>query len=345
LIKNHETLKYVATVPTNIALIKYWGKANPKEQWPANDSLSMTLSLYTETEASLLPLTAKDHTFIFAGQQLERESGFAKKIFSHLDFLSKLTNNERKLSISSQNFFPTGCGIASSASGLAALTVAALACWSQSQSLEALAHNSYDLSALSSLARLGSGSACRSLWGGFVLWEKNLSPQQQKASMVYPSQHWSTLCDTVVIFSQEEKSVSSSVGHLQADTSPLFLPRLAAIPDRLHAVQKALQDKNLHALGPVIEEEALDMHAVMMTATPPAVYFTKKVSEFLAWVRNKRREGLFPGYFTMDAGPNVHVLHEWEHRENIWAMLKAFDPSLIYLPAQMGEGVRLTCKP
>ncbi|MBP6219213.1 MAG: diphosphomevalonate decarboxylase [Oligoflexales bacterium] len=331
---------YTAWVPTNIALIKYWGKQNEALQIPWNDSLSMSLSLGTKTSARVRK--NKEHTFFFAGQErkLPQDEAFLAKPLKHLQYLAQSFGFKEKLEIHSENTFPAACGIASSASGLGALTLAAMACWLQVEDQSEL-EKQCSLEQLAQLSRLGSGSSCRSFWGGFVHWAVEEDKKSCKISQVLPAEHWPSLCDSVVLFSTEEKKISSSLGHKNVLTSPLFLPRLERIPDRLSLLLQALSNKNLDQLGPVIEDEALEMHAVMMTASPALFYWGEQVSRFLAYLRRKRRESQLPVYFTMDAGPNVHLIHEKSEQDTILKWVKEYDPTLQILSAEIGQGPSL----
>ncbi len=313
---------YKVRVPTNIAFLKYWGKSNTQEQWPANDSLSMTLDLCTETLASLHALPEKNGTLSFHSlQELSETPHFLHKGLLHLQFLAKEFAFDKKLYLQTYNEFPSSCGIASSASGLASLTLAALCCWTESSSFEELEEKGFSRERIAHLSRLGSGSACRSLWGGFVLWQRGEKAQDQKVGPL--AQTWA-LRDCVVILSDEEKSVSSTEGHRYASTSPLFEKRLIGIPERLRNMKEAIEEKNLEKLGPLLEEEALNMHEVMASSTPSCVYMTNTTFDFLEYLVTSRREFGIPMYFTLDAGPNVHVIYEEATRERVEKVLEEY---------------------
>lgn len=294
-----------ATVPSNIALIKYWGKRDGHAQWPANDSLSMTLdAAHTLTTATLAAHRTADELYV---DDRLVASGSDHKALNYLTTLRRDLGFSASLTIHSRNSFPADCGIASSASGLAALTTAAIAAWTGAQSFRDLDAAGFDRAALATLARLGSGSACRSLHGGYVLWEAGSSPLDQRVSVAEAAGVFD-LADVIVILSRDKKAVPSTVAHKAAWSSPFFAPRLAGLPDRLANVKKALRLQDFTGLGQLIETEALEMHAVMMTASPASTYMLPRTSEFFAWLRTARRRGDFEAYFTLDAGPNPHVL-------------------------------------
>lgn len=331
---------YTATAPSNIAFLKYWGKEDEAEQWPANDSLSMTLDkLCSVTQAQLI--SAPDHVVHLDDEPIGREHRKGHKIFRHLDFLSEHFSQKSKLSINSRNSFPTGCGIASSASGMAALTIAALAAWFDIENLDAFAESSISPETLANLSRLGSGSAGRSLFEGIVHWRKGTSPQTQEILTVFSRQHWA-LMDTVVIFSSQEKTVGSTDAHRAAWTSPLFKPRLAGLPNRCAQMMEAIAEKDMSRLGPLLEVETLEMHGVIMSARPAVHYFGEQTSNFLAWIRDRREAINLPVYFTLDAGANVHLIHEQKNHAELMSLLKQYPNIGETLSDHIGGGAFLS---
>jgi diphosphomevalonate decarboxylase len=190
-------------------------------------------------------------------------------------------------------------GIASSASGFAALTTAAC---------HALGLN-LDATRLSAIARRGSGSASRSLFGGFVEWERGHDDASSVAHQLHPADHWD-LYDVVAVVSGAEKAVSSEQGHQLAGSSPLNRGRVAGVDHALAEVRAALKDRDLHRLGPVIEQDALAMHAVMMTSSPSLLYWQPGTLEIIHAIRQWREQEGLAAYFTIDAGPNIHVICE-----------------------------------
>lgn len=327
---------YRVGAPSNIAFLKYWGKKDPLLQWPANDSLSMSLNQLASRTSAFVH-DADDHSFQFQGEALPRSHASFSKVYKHLDSLATHYGFSEKLSISSGNSFPTGAGIASSASGLAALTLAAMACWTHSGSFAELEAKGYSREHLAHLARLGSGSAGRSLFGGYVQWQAGSHADKQRILPLYPADHW-PLHDTVLLFSHSEKSKSSTAAHADAWTSLLFRPRIAGAPERMQAMLKALHARQISELGPLLETEALDMHAVMLTARPPQYYLTEESVACLAAFRRARQEGRFEAYFTIDAGPNIHVIHEASASSALNGWLAESFPTLQLLHDRVGEG-------
>lgn len=229
------------------------------------------------------------------GRMLEGEAG--ARLVRHLDRIRALASTDQRAYVSSCNNFPMASGIASSASGFAALTVAA--CLALSLDLDA--------TQLSALARLGSGSAARSLFGGYVQWDRGHDHKTSVACMLFPPEHWQ-LYDLVAIVSSAEKKVSSEGGHRFAATSPLNLARVEHVKRLLPVVQKAIAERDLAKLGDAVEWDALAMHAVMQTGRPSLLYWQPATLEVLQAVRRWRVEEAINAYFTIDAGPNVHVL-------------------------------------
>lgn len=331
---------YRASAPSNIAFLKYWGKRPGGRQWPANNSLSMTLSkARSHTDAHVI--ANSDHTVRLSQNAVDRSSASGKKIFQHLDFLADRFGFSEKLAIETHNTFPTGCGIASSASGLAALTIAALAAWTQSESFTQLADKTFDLETIAHLSRLGSGSAGRSVFGGYVHWQAGDDAESQKINAVFSEKHWA-LSDVIVIVSDEEKKVSSSEGHTYAWSSPLFTARLSGLAEREAAMLQALKRRDIYALGPLLEQDALEMHSIMVSMTPPVCYLTSKSNELITWVRQLRATQNIPVYFTIDAGPNLHLICETAEVPRLLKHLEEVVPADQILVDGVGEGPTLS---
>jgi len=242
-------MKATAIAPANIAFIKYWGRKDAKLRLPYNPSVSMNLSACTTTTTvEFLPEFKQDSV----------SEGFdTKRILAHIDMLRARADVMLRVKISTKNSFPASAGIASSASGFAALTVAGAAalglkCTEQE---------------LTGLARLGSGSACRSIPDGFVKWDG------EYAYSLYPPEYWD-IWDILVIVNTHTKKISSSEGHARVTTSPWFKQRLATVPERILRFEEALKTKNFQLFGNIIEEDCLDMHHVMQTQNPPLLYWS-----------------------------------------------------------------------
>ncbi len=318
--------KATAVSCANIAFIKYWGNRDEKLRLPANPSLSMNLAgLETATTVEFAP-GLQDDEVIIGG---EAQAGAAKaRVSAHLDHIRARAGLTIQARVESRNNFPAGAGIASSASAFAALTVAGAAA-------AGLTLTERELSAL---ARLGSGSAARSIPAGFVEWQVGDAPEESFAFFIAPPDHWA-LRDVIAVISKAHKAVGSTGGHALAGTSPLQAARVASAPERLRACREALLARDFAALAEVVEADSNLMHAVMMTSTPPLYYWEPATLGVMKAVRAWRTEGL-PACFTIDAGPNVHCLCPAEAAPEVERRLRALGVSEI-LTAGPGGGARL----
>jgi diphosphomevalonate decarboxylase len=317
--------KATAVANPNIAFVKYWGKAHEDLNLPANPSLSMNLAaLTTVTTVEFrrdLPadlVTVDDRPL--AGAALAR-------VLAHLDRVRALAGIDHRAWVASRNDFPAGTGLASSASAFAALSLAATRA----------AGLLLEEAALSRLARLGSGSACRSVPGGFSVWEGD-DDETSFARQVAPAEHWD-LADVVAIVSREHKPVGSHDGHALAPGSPFYAARLAAVPGWLAAVRRGIRERNLELLGPAAEADAMAIHSVMLTSQPPLLYWEAGTLTVLKALQAWRREGL-EVYSTMDAGPNVHCLCLAARAAEVEDRLRRLGVPEIVVSGP-GQGVRL----
>ena len=318
--------KATAVANPNIAFVKYWGKADEALNLPANPSLSMNLAgLTTVTTVAFRAGQTSDMVTI-DGQSAAGEA--RERVVAHLDRVRALAGIGERAWVASRSDFPAGTGLASSSSAFAALSLAA----SRAAGL------ALDEPALSRLARLASGSACRSVPAGFSLWQGDTDRDSYARQVASPS-HWA-LYDVVAVVSREHKAVGSHAGHALASTSPLHRARLDAVPGLLPAVRAAIEDRDLAALGGAAERDALAMHSVMMTSQPSLLYWLPPTLAVMQALRAWRQEGL-AAYFTLDAGPNVHCLCEARDAgvlsERIWNLPGVLD----VLVSGPGEGVRL----
>lgn len=257
----------------------------------------MTLSdLRTRTE--VIRDEALENDSIFLGDS-PAPIAFANRASRFLDLIRELAGVEDALRVTTENNFPTGAGLASSASGFAALALAA----SRAFELE------LSPSALSRIARVGSGSASRSLFGGFVEWHRGVEEDGSDsfAEPIAPEDHWDVRM-LVVITSDAEKTHSSTDGmNLTKETSPYFDAWVDGSARGLEAMRDAVLARDLTRVGELMEASCLQMHAVMMSATPGLLYWNAATVELIHAVRQLRGEGV-EAYFTIDAGPQVKIL-------------------------------------
>ena len=344
--ENETTVRAIA--PSNIALIKYWGKSDATLNWPANDSISMTLSrARTITSATIRSNAPSENCHRLSFRTSATKSIAVRDQEKTTRFLEWLRleikpygSAEGALDLLTYNSFPSSCGIASSASGFAALTVAATAAWTGTKNFADLHDLGISRAHLSDWARRGSGSACRSIHGGFVQWERGHSPNTQKINPVFSEEHW-PLADLIVLIDRGAKSTSSTEGHARAFTSPLMNVRLSGLGERLKNCAQAIEARDLERLGTIIEAESIEMHAVMMTSNPRTDYFGSATIDFISWLRKSRAKGEFSAWFTLDAGPNPHVLCRPEDAAAIKAIILKKFPSSSVIHDQTGSGALL----
>lgn len=287
-------MQATALAHPNIAFIKYWGLEDEERRIPANDSISMNIGcLSTHTTVTYDP-QLKEDTLILNG---ERASGQGlARVQTFMNRIRQMAGETLYAHVESENNFPIGAGVASSASGFAALALAGTAALG------------LDLSekALSSLARFGSGSACRSIPGGFVEWRTDRETGVSYAVSIAPSDHWK-LMDCIAILSEQHKPVGSEAGMRLAGSSPLQEARVRDSQRRLDLCRKAILDRDFTTLAMVTELDSNMMHAIMMTAVPPLFYWQPQSLAIMKAVKLWQKEGL-PVTYTLDAGPNVHVI-------------------------------------
>jgi diphosphomevalonate decarboxylase len=320
--------KATAVAGANIALLKYWGRTDARLNLPANGSISLTLdNLITRTTVEFDAASKGDSLTLDAtaqtGEVLARVTRF-------LDHVRKRTGRKESARVASVNAFPAGAGLASSASAFAALAAASF----EAAGTKASARE------LSTFARLGSGSGSRSVFGGYVEWLPGDRHEDSYARQIAPPEHLA-LHDVACIFSGEKKKVGSLEGHELADRSPIHATRLAWVNDALPRMKEAILKKDLKSIGDLAERDALFMHSVMMTSDPSVLYWTGDTVRGIHDVRGWREEGI-PVWFTIDAGPNLHLLTPPEHAPEIvsrarktWGLSKER-----VIDSGPGEGVR-----
>ena len=313
-----------ARAHTNIALIKYWGKADEALIIPMNNSLSVTLDrFYTETRVTFDETLTEDQLILNGEAVNAKESA---KIQRYMEMIRKEAGISEHALIESENFVPTAAGLASSASAYAALAGACN---------EALQLGLSDKD-LSRLARRGSGSASRSIYGGFAEWEKGNDDETSFAHRVEADGWENELAMVFVVINNKSKKVSSRSGmSLTRDTSRFYQYWLDNVEPDLKETKEAIAQKDFKRMGEVIEANGLRMHATNLGAQPPFTYLVPESYDAMRIVHECREAGL-PCYFTMDAGPNVKVLIEKKNQQAIVdKFLQEFDQSQqVTLPNQ-----------
>ncbi|HLR55006.1 MAG TPA: diphosphomevalonate decarboxylase [Pseudogracilibacillus sp.] len=322
-------MRAAAKAHTNIALIKYWGKRNESLILPTNNSLSVTLDgLYTKTDVDFDPALTED-TFYLNEEPIKGEA--YNRVTQYLDKLRSMAGySELYATITSTNKVPTAAGFASSASGFAALAAAA-------QKALGLNLNNQELS---KITRQGSGSACRSIYGGFVEWEKGTleDGSDSYAVPVTPKDHWDIRIAAVVLTAQE-KDVSSRVGMKRTvDTSVFYKGWLESLSTDLEEIKQGIKMKDFEKVGAIAEANCLKMHATTLGANPPFTYWTDATMAAMQTVQQLRKEGI-PAYFTIDAGPNVKVLYLPENEQEVLRKLRAARDVEEVIVSKVGGGV------
>ena len=315
----------------NIAFIKYWGNCEPDTRVPANGSISMNLAgLESRTTVTFDESLAGDELML---QGEPPPAAALARVGQFLDVVRRLAGIDAYANVVSENNFPMGVGIASSASAFAALALA-------SSRAAGLALSEIELSRL---ARLGSGSACRSVPGGFVEWQVAGCEEDSAAVSIASPEHWE-LVDNVAIVDREHKRVGSTEGHTMAHTSPLQRARVDDAPRRLDICRRAILERDFEALAEIVELDSSMMHAVIMTSDPPLMYWNPVTLDIMRQVSAWRGEGL-PVCYTIDAGPNVHVITLAESSNAVQARLRQIPGVLEVITAHPGGPARLLPTP
>jgi diphosphomevalonate decarboxylase len=311
-----------AVAHPNIALIKYWGNANSDLRIPINGSISLTLDgLETDTLVAFRADLAQDEVWVDA----QRASSSAQaRVVRVLDHVRVLAGLDAFAHVESRNSFPPGAGLASSASAFAALAFAATAA----------AGLALEPEALSRVARLGSGSACRSVWGGYVEWLAGSDHAGSYSLQMAPAEHWD-LRDVVAIMSRQPKAVGSSEGHDRAGSSPLQPARVADAPRRLAVCRRAILARDFESLAVLVEQDSDLMHAVMATSSPPLDYSLPSTMALRLAVTAWRAAGV-PVAYTQDAGPNLHLLCLPEAVDTVIERVGSFEGVVDTLHARPG---------
>ena len=344
--------------PSNIALIKYWGKL--KNQIPQNPSLSFTLDrckTITTLEFSRKHEVDQFEFEVYLDGELKQDfkpkiQSFFERIDKYLPFLKQY-----RFVIRTENTFPHSSGIASSASGMSALALCLVSLERQllkSDVIVGAIEESFDANYFrkkaSFLARLGSGSACRSIEGDVIVWGKteSIDASSNLYGIIYPypvHDNFHEYQDTILLVDKGEKQVSSTVGHNLMHEHPFAHNRFEQANENIKKIKEILKSGNLKAFNALVESEALTLHAMMMTSNPYFVLMKPNTLEIInrIWAFRKKT-GLHP-CFTLDAGANVHLLYPKNEREEI---LKFIQRELVgycqnghYIFDQIGFGSKL----
>jgi diphosphomevalonate decarboxylase len=304
----------------NIALIKYWGKRDEELILPDNDSLSITLDLndmHSFTTVSTSSSMTCD-TFYFDGIQQTKLSGRMQKVLNEVRRRSKKDNQIKFVEIRSRNTFPASSGLASSASAYASLAIALTNLFNLDDSQSTTAY----------LARIGSGSAVRSIYGGFVRWS---SEGECLSSCVYPAEHWPELRIIILIFNSSKKPVSSTDAMQRTrETSTLFQARLSTVNKKIEKLTEAIKIKDFNTFAEIVMKDSSQFHAVCMDTYPPVIYLNEQSKHLIDLVHvYNQMDGnhQIKVAYTFDAGPNPFCFVREEHVEEFLRLLNNFYPA------------------
>ncbi len=320
-------LTATAIAHPNIALIKYWGNRDETLNLPSNGSISINLgSLETRTTVTFDPTLHLDTLTI---NQLPASRDAVQRVSNVLNRIRQLAGISAHAQVESELNFPMGTGIASSAAGFAALAMAATHA----------AGLSLSEMEISCLARLGSGSACRSVPGGFVEWLPGTSDETSYAVTIAQPEAWD-LQDVIVVLQNQPKQVGSREGHALANTSPLQAARIADAPRRLEICRQAILQRDFAQLADIIELDSNMMHAVMKTSSPPLHYATASTNAIIQAVPEWRATGIQVA-FTLDAGPNVHLICTPQDVDRVKSLVLEVTKPVDILVSGMGGPARI----
>ena len=333
-----EVIKAAYSSPSNIAIVKYWGKFG--EQFPLNPSLSFTLEKsLTEMSIERTSSKALEIEFYFEDKKNEK---FEQKIIKKLDrFALQLPwIKESKFIIHSRNTFPHSTGIASSASSMSALAMCLVEIDRVINKKDEL-----NLELASHLSRIGSGSASRSVFPRAAIWGKTLAhPSSDYHATPFQfelGQDFKNLQDSILIVSDEEKIVSSTAGHELMNSHPHKESRIAFANANLDKLITILKEGDFSAFAEIAEHEALDLHAMMMTSSPSFILLSPKSLSIVQEIRKFRSRENVKITFTIDAGPNIHLLYPLSEKEKVIPFINKLKQDDLFLDViydQIGKG-------
>jgi diphosphomevalonate decarboxylase len=314
-----ESASFEWSAPSNIALVKYWGKK--ESQIPANPSISFTLNnCKTITKLEVVKKSEKnDFSFdlLFEGKPKEDFKPKIQKFFERIELYCPFLK-EYHFKIDTQNTFPHSSGIASSASGMAALAINIM---SLEKAINPSISDDYFYAKASFLARLGSGSACRSIKGEVVVWGNHaeISGSSDLFGVEFKAihQNFKNYQDTILLVDKGEKQVSSTVGHDLMHNHPFAERRFNQAHENLSKIKAILTNGNIEEFIKIVESEALTLHAMMMTSMPYFILMKPNTLEIINKIWKYRNETQIPVCFTLDAGANVHVLYPENAKEKV----------------------------
>lgn len=320
-------LKRVTVIaPSNIAIIKYWGKrGDEKLNLPLNSSLSITLD---EQLSVITRISLHDKDEIIINNRVLSENEMREYAGRVIQKFRSIASKDFHVKVESNAKFPINAGLASSAAGIAALTFG----------LNELLELNLPLKELSKIARLGSGSACRSMFGGFVIWERGVRDDGEDSYcyQLFPKDYWKELVDIIVIVSEEEKKVSSRRGMMRSvETSELMECRLKFVEKTFNEVIDAIRNKDEKKFYYYIMRHSNSMHAVILDSWPSFFYLNDISLKIMEWIQDFGKAA-----YTFDAGPNPHIFTTEKNVKEIMEFLSTLNVKRIII-SRVGEGPKL----
>jgi diphosphomevalonate decarboxylase len=326
--QNIEEGSFTCSAPSNIALVKYWGKKQGETpQIPANPSVSFTLNHCKTITALAFAKKQNDGNFsfdlLFEGKPKEEFKPKIQKFFERIAIYMPFLKDYH-FRIDTQNTFPHSSGIASSASGMAALSMNLM---SVEKALNPNMTDDYFYQKASFLARLGSGSACRSIKGSVVVWGKheNIKRSSDLFGVEFPNPihaNFKNFQDTILLVDKGEKQVSSTIGHNLMHNHPFAERRFIQAHENLDKLSSVFESGNLDAFITIVESEALTLHSMMMTSIPYFILMKPNTLEIINAIWKYRNDTRIPVCFTLDAGANVHVLYPENVKDIVLQFIK-----------------------
>lgn len=314
------------SAPSNIALIKYWGKRGDERlNLPLNSSLSITLD---DQLSVITKISLSDKDLIIVNGKILSEEESKEYAGRVIEKFREISNKDFHVRIESYAKFPVNAGLASSAAGVAALTFG----------LNELLGLDLSLEELSKIARIGSGSACRSMLGGFVMWERGVRDDGEDSYcyQLFPSDHWRELVDIIVIVSEEEKKISSRKGMIRTtQTSELVECRLKFIEKTMKELIDAIKNKDEKKFYYYVMRHSNNMHAVILDSWPSFFYLNDTSLKIMEWIQDFGKAA-----YTFDAGPNPHILTTENNVSEILNFLNTLNVKRVII-SRVGEGPKL----
>ena len=333
---NDEIVTAIGT--PNVALVKYWGKRDFKLNLPTNSSISITLdeSLNTKTSVIFTEKLKEDAMYINGKRTDLNDVSNEKSRFTRdiINYMRDLSETKARALIVSKNSFPTASGLASSASGAATLSYAV----SNALGLSLSARE------LSIIARKISGSACRGVIGGFVVWRKGekADGSDSFSEAIADEKYWPDVIDVITLVSSAQKKVSSSEGHrMTPATSELYESRPKSAEGRVKRLEKAILQKDFNTLAEITMKDSNSLHAAMLDTYPPIIYMNDTSREIMYAIHalNENEGGIIAAY-TLDAGPNPQIITLKEHKNKVIDAVKGIVGRDKILVAGQGSGPR-----